>query len=96
MGKAADLTAVHKTPADAFHREGQPQKVVAGRTGCLQCAESKHIQGKLTGREKGSASTRNDRSPGRTVNQSKFKKKLSIKSHLTKTCPGNRLLVLHS
>lgn len=81
--------------------EGEPQKVVAGRAGCLQSAESKHIQGKLSGREKsgrekGSASTRDDRSPGRTVNQSKFKKKLSVKSHLTKTCPGNGLQVLHS
>lgn len=94
------MTAVRKTPADAFHREGEPQKVVAGRVGCLQNAESKHTHGKLTGREKsgrekGSASTRDVCSPGRTVSQSKFKKRLSIKSHFTKTCPGNGLQVLH-
>ena len=52
MGKTADLTVVQKTLIDTLHEEGKPQKVIAERAGCSQSAVSKHIHGKLTGREK--------------------------------------------
>uniref|UniRef100_A0AAY5KU12 HTH psq-type domain-containing protein n=1 Tax=Esox lucius TaxID=8010 RepID=A0AAY5KU12_ESOLU len=52
MGKNADVTVVQKTPVDTLQEQGKPQKVIAERVGCSQSAASKHIHGKLTGREK--------------------------------------------
>ena len=52
MGKTADLTVVQKTIIDTLHMEGKPQKVIAKEDGCSQSAVSKHINRKLSGREK--------------------------------------------
>ena len=52
MGKTADLTVVQKTIIDTLHKEGKPQKVIAKEVGCSQSAVSKHINRKLSGREK--------------------------------------------
>ena len=77
MGKTADLTVVQKTLIDTLHEEGKPQKVIAERAGCSQSAVSKHIHGKLTGREKCGRkrcpSKRGDRSLERVVRQRRFK-----------------------
>uniref|UniRef100_A0AAY5KDZ4 Transposase Tc1-like domain-containing protein n=1 Tax=Esox lucius TaxID=8010 RepID=A0AAY5KDZ4_ESOLU len=77
MGKTADLTVVQKTLIDTLHEEGKPQKVIAERAGCSQSAVSKHIHGKLTGREKCGrkrcTSNRDDRSLQRIVKQTRFK-----------------------
>lgn len=77
MGKTADLTVVQKTLIDTLHKEGKPQKVIAERAGCSQSAVSKHIHGKLTGREKCGrkrcTSNRDDRSLEKIVKQSRFK-----------------------
>lgn len=51
MGKTADLTIAQKKIIDTLHKEGKPQKVIAKKAGCSQSSVSKHITGKLTGRE---------------------------------------------
>ena len=55
----------------------KPQKVIAEKAGSSQSAVSKHIHGKLTGREKCGRkrcpSNRDDRSLDRIVRQSRFK-----------------------
>ena len=73
MGKTADLTVVQKTIIDTLHMEGKPQKVIAKEVGCFQSAVSKHINRKLSGREKSrrkrSRSSRDDRSLERIVRE---------------------------
>ncbi len=52
MGKTADLTVVQKTIIDALHKEGKPQTFIAKEAGCSKSAVSKHVNRKLSGREK--------------------------------------------
>ncbi len=52
MGKTADLTVVQKTIIDTLHKEGKPQTFIAKEAGCSQSAVSKHVNRKLSGREK--------------------------------------------
>ncbi len=52
MGKTADLTVVQKTIIDTLHKEGKPQKCIAKEAGCSQSAVSKHVNRKLSGRNK--------------------------------------------
>lgn len=52
MGKTAVLTVAQKMIIITLDKEGKPQKVIAERPVCSQSAESKHIHGNLTGREK--------------------------------------------
>ncbi len=70
-GKTADLTVVQKTITDILHKEGKPQKVIAKEVGCSQSAVSRHINRKLSGREKCGrkrrTSSRDDRSLERIV-----------------------------
>src|SRR4029434_3708011 len=77
IGTTADVTVDQKTLIDTLHEEGKPQKVIAGRAGCSQSALSKHIHGKLTGREKCGRkrcpSNWHDRSLERIVKQSRCK-----------------------
>ncbi len=51
MGKTADLTVVQKTIIDTLHK-GKPQTFIAKEAGCSQSAVSKHVNRKLSGREK--------------------------------------------
>ncbi len=51
-GKTADLTVVQKTIIDSLHKEGKPQTFIAKEAGCSQSAVSKHVNRKLSGREK--------------------------------------------
>ena len=77
MGKTADLTVVPKTIIDTLHKEGKSQKVIAKQVGCSQSAVSKHINRKLSGREKCGrkrcTSSRDDRSLERIVRKRPFK-----------------------
>ncbi len=52
MGKTADLTVVQKTIIDTLHKEGKPQTFIPKEAGCSQSAVSKHVNRKLSGREK--------------------------------------------
>ncbi len=52
MGKTADLTVVQKTIIDTLHKKGKPQTFIAIEAGCSQSAVSKHVNRKLSGREK--------------------------------------------
>ncbi len=52
MGKTADLTVVQKTIIDTLHKEGKPQTFIAKEAGCSQSAVFKHVNRKLSGREK--------------------------------------------
>ncbi len=52
MGKTADLTVVQKTIIDTLHKEGKPQTFIAKEAGCSQSAVSKHVNRKLSGRQK--------------------------------------------
>ncbi len=52
MGKTADLTVVQKTIINTLHKEGKPQTFIAKEAGCSQSAVSKHVNRKLSGREK--------------------------------------------
>lgn len=52
MGKTADLTVVKNTFNDTLIKEGKSQILIAKEAGCLQCAVSNHINGKLSGRKK--------------------------------------------
>ncbi len=52
MGKTADLTVIQKTITDTLHKEGKPQTFIAKEAGCSQSAVSKHVNRKLSGREK--------------------------------------------
>ncbi len=52
MGKTADLTVVQKTIIDTLHKESKPQTFIAKEAGCSQSAVSKHVNRKLSGREK--------------------------------------------
>ncbi len=52
MGKTADLTVVQKTIIDTLHKEGKPQTFIAKEAGCSQSAVSKHVDIKLSAREK--------------------------------------------
>ena len=75
MGKTADLTVVQQILIDTLHEEGRPHNVIAERAGCSQSVVSKHIHGKLTGREtcgrKRCTSNRDDRSLEGIVKQNK-------------------------
>ncbi len=52
MGKTADLTVVQKTIIDTLHKEGKPQTFITKEADCSQSAVSKHVNRKLSGREK--------------------------------------------
>ena len=52
MGKAADLTVVHKTIIDTLHKEEKPQTFIAKEAGCSQSAVSKHVNRQLSARKK--------------------------------------------
>ncbi len=52
MGRTADLTVVQKTIIDTLHKEGKPQTFIAKEAVCSQCAVSKHVNRKLSGRKK--------------------------------------------
>ncbi len=52
MGKADYLTVVKQTIIDTLHKEGNPQTLIAKEAGCSQSAVSKHVNRKLSGREK--------------------------------------------
>ncbi len=77
MGKTADLTVVQKTIIDILHKEGKPQTLIVKKTGCSQSAVSKHVNRKLSGREKcGSkrfTTNRENRSLTRIVKQNRLK-----------------------
>lgn len=49
-GRTTDLTDVQRTIIDTLYNEGKPQMVIAERAGCSETV-SKHIYGRLTGRE---------------------------------------------
>ncbi len=76
-GKAADLTVVQKTIIDTLHKEGKPQTLIAKEVGCSQSAVSKHVNRKLSGREKCGrkrcTTNRENRSLMRIVKQNRFK-----------------------
>ncbi len=77
MGKTADLTVVQKTIIDTLHKEGKPQTFIAKEAGCSQSAVSKHVDRKLSGREKCGrkrcTTNRENRSYMRIVKQNQFK-----------------------
>ncbi len=52
MGKTADLTVVQKTIIDTLHKEGKTQTFIAKEADCSQNAVSKHVNRKLSGRNK--------------------------------------------
>ncbi len=52
MGKTVDLTVVQKTIIDTLHKESKPQTFIAKEAGCSQSTVSKHVNRKLSGREK--------------------------------------------
>ncbi|CAJ0961194.1 unnamed protein product [Ranitomeya imitator] len=112
MGKTANLTDVQKAVIDTLHKEGKPQKVViAKEAGCSQSAVSKHINGKLSGRQKCGrkrcTSKRDYRILERIVKKRPFKHfgeiqkewtaaSYCFKSHHIQTYPGHELQVSHS
>ncbi len=77
MGKTADLTVVQKTIIYTLHKEGKPQTFIAKEAGCSQSAVSKHVNRKLSGREKCGrkkcTTNREKRSLMRIVKQNRFK-----------------------
>ncbi|XP_023127019.1 uncharacterized protein rbis [Amphiprion ocellaris] len=77
MGRAADLTADQKKIIETLHKEGQPHRVISKEAGCSQSSVSKHINGKLSGREKCGrkrcTTNRDDRSLERIVKECPFK-----------------------
>ncbi len=77
MGKTADLTVVQKTIVDTLHKEGKPQTFIAKEAGGSQCAVSKHVNRKLSGRKKywrkRCTTNRENRSLMRIVKQNRFK-----------------------
>ncbi len=72
MGKTADLTVVQKTIIDTLHKEGKPQTFIAKEAGCSQCAVSKHVNRKLSGRKRCTTNWENH-SLTRIVKQNRFK-----------------------
>ncbi len=52
MGKTTDLTVVQKSIIDTLHKEDKPQPRIAKEAGCSQSAVSKHVNRKLSGRNK--------------------------------------------
>ncbi|KAI2652671.1 Transposable element Tc1 transposase [Labeo rohita] len=77
MGKTADLTVVQKTIIDTLHKEGKPQTFIAKEAGCSQSAVSKHVNRKLSGRNKCGrkrcTTNRENRSLEKPVKQNRFK-----------------------
>ncbi len=77
MGKTADLTVVQKTIIDTLHKEGKPQTFIAKEAGCSQSAVFKHVNRKLSGREKCGrkrcTTNRENRSLMRIVKQNRLK-----------------------
>ncbi|KAI2660861.1 Transposable element Tc1 transposase [Labeo rohita] len=77
MGKTADLTVVQKTIIDTLHKEGKPQTFIAKEDGRSQSAVSKHVNRKLSGREKCGrkrcTTNRENCSLERLVKQNRFK-----------------------
>ncbi len=77
MRKTADLTVVQKTIIDTLHKEGKPQTFIAKAAGCSQSAVSKHVNRKLSGREKCGrkrcTTNRENRNLMRIVKQNRFK-----------------------
>ncbi len=51
MEKTAELAMIQKMNIDTLHREGKSQRVITERCGCLQSAESKHIECKVDWKE---------------------------------------------
>ncbi len=51
MGKTADLAVIQKMIIDTLHKEGNSQRVIIERVGCLQSAVSKHIKCKVDWKE---------------------------------------------
>ncbi len=51
-GKTADLTVVQKTIIDILHKEDKTQTFITKEADCSQSAVSKHVNRKLSGREK--------------------------------------------
>ncbi len=77
MGKTADLTVVQKTIIDTLHKEGKPQTFISKEAVCSQSAVSKHVNRKLSGREKWGrkrcTTNRENCSLMRIVKQNRFK-----------------------
>ncbi len=77
MGKTTDLRVVQETITDTLHKEGKPQTFIAKEAGCSQSAVSKHVNRKLSGREKCGRKrcTTNGENRGimRIVKQNRFK-----------------------
>ncbi len=77
MGKTSDLTVVQKTIINTLHKEGKPQTFIAKETGCSQSAVSKHINRKLSERQKCGRKRRTtnqeNRSLMKIVKQNRFK-----------------------
>ncbi|XP_008293500.1 uncharacterized protein rbis [Stegastes partitus] len=77
MGRAPDLSEAQKDIIDTLHKEGRPHKFIAEKAGCSQSSVSKHINGKLSGRDKCGrkrcTSNRDDRSLERLVKEGPFK-----------------------
>ncbi len=77
MGKTADLTVVQKTIIDTLHKEGKPQTFIAKEAGCSQSAVSKHVNRKLSGKQKCGrkicTTNRENRSLMMIVKQNRFK-----------------------
>ncbi len=77
MRKTADLTVVQKTIIDTLHKEGKPPTFIAKEAGYSQCAVSKHVNRKLSGRKKCGrkrcTTNRENRSLMRIVKQNRFK-----------------------
>ncbi len=77
MGTTADLTVVQKTIIDTLHKEGKQQTFIAKEAGCSQSAVSKHVNRKLSEREKcgrkRSTTNRENHSLTRIVKQKRFK-----------------------
>ncbi len=77
MEKTADLTVVQKTIIDTLHKEDKPQTFISKEAGCSQSAVSKHVNRKLSGREKWGRkrciTNRENRSLMRIVKQNRFK-----------------------
>ncbi len=77
MGKTANLTVVQKTIIDTLHKEGKPQTLIAKEAACTQISVSKHVNRKLSGRQrcgrKKCTTNRENCSLMRIVKQNRFK-----------------------
>ncbi len=77
MGKTDDLTVVQKIIIDTLHKEGKPQTCIAKEAGSSQSAVSKHVNRKLSGRQKCGikrcTTNRENRSLMRIVKQNQIK-----------------------